>query len=252
MNIVAIIQARMSSSRLPGKVLLPLAGKSVLGHIVERISQSQLICNTIVATSVEPSDDPIAKFCSDNSINYFRGSLDDVLDRYYQASRAFNADAIVRVTADCPAIDPVILDSVITGYLAGGYDLYGLSGEFPDGLDCTVISFTALEKANSEALLSSEREHVGKYIENNSKLFKTGGLQLFHGLQAQRWTLDEPRDYELLTEIFEELYRPEMPFYTHDILRLLAKKPRLLALNEGITRNEGYIESLKRDKKKRD
>ena len=251
-NIVAIVQARMSSSRLPGKVLLPLVEKPVLGHIVERLAHSQLVGKTIVATSIESTDDPVAQFCADNKIHCFRGSLDDVLDRYYQASKSMSADVIVRITGDCPAIDPVVLDSVIAGYLAGSYDLYGLAGEFPDGLDCTVFSFSAIEKAWNDASLKSEREHVGPYIENNPNLFKTGGLHLFHGLEKQRWTLDEPRDYELLTEIFKELYRPGVPFYTHNILQLLEKKPELLIFNEGIIRNAGYIESLKEDEKKRD
>jgi spore coat polysaccharide biosynthesis protein SpsF (cytidylyltransferase family) len=247
MKVVAIIQARMNSARLPGKVLLPLAGKPVLKHIVDRLRNCQLLTQVVVATSNELSDVPVVEFCSSNQIDYYRGSLNDVLDRYYQAGKEIQADVIVRITGDCPLIDPVIVDAVIAGYLAGDYDLYGLTGEFPDGLDCTVFSFSAIEKAWNEASLKSEREHVGPYIENNPKLFKTGGLHLFHGLAAQRWTLDEPQDYELLTQIFDELYSPSIPFYSHDILQLMGKRPELPLLNHEITRNAGYIKSLQED-----
>lgn len=248
MNIVSIVQARMSSSRLPGKVLLPLAGKPVLGHIIERLEYSKLINKTIVATSTDKTDDPIVQFCIDNKIHHFRGSLHDVLDRYYQASKLTNADVIVRITGDCPAIDPVVLDSVISGYLAGSYDLYGLAGEFPDGLDCTVFSFSAIQEAWTNSSLKSEREHVCPYIEKNPNLFKTGGLHLFNGLEKHRWTLDEPEDYKFLNEIFEELYVPDTPFYAHNILQFLETRPELLKINEGIIRNAGYNKSLKEEK----
>jgi spore coat polysaccharide biosynthesis protein SpsF len=247
MTVVAIIQARMSSSRLPGKVLLPLANKPVLAHVVERLSYSRLIEKIVVATSVASSDDPIADFCHKNHILCFRGSLEDVLDRYYQTATQYHASAVVRITADCPVIDPVVVDAVITGFLSGNYDLFGLDGEFPDGLDCTVFSLSALKKARLNAKLKSEREHVGPYIENNPHHFQKGSIDIFKGLQLHRWTLDEPEDYLLLTEIFEQLYSPDSPFLTHDILQLIQKKPELLTLNQAIIRNEGYLKSIKND-----
>jgi len=243
-TVVAIIQARMSSSRLPGKVLKPLAGMPVLGHVVERLSYCRMVDNIVVATSLEASDDLIEDYCKKINVNVFRGSLDDVLDRYYQAAKIYQADPVVRITADCPAIDPVVVDAVITGFLAGNYDLYGLGGEFPDGLDCSVFSFSAIERAWKEARLKSEREHVGPYIENNPDLFKNGALKLFHGLSNQRWTLDEASDYELLTKIFEKLYRKNSPFMTHEVLNLLKADSSLYSINNGIVRNEGYIKSL--------
>ena len=202
MKVVAIIQARMSSSRLPGKVLMPLANKPVLAHIVERLSYCKMIDKIVVATTNEVSDDLVADYCEYNNIDCYRGSLEDVLDRYYQTAKIHHADPIVRITGDCPVIDPVVVDAVITGYLSGEYDCYGLGGEFPDGLDCTVFSFSAIEKAWKEAKLQSEREHVGPYIENNPHLFRNGALELFQGLSQQRWTLDELNDYELLSKIF--------------------------------------------------
>jgi len=246
-KVVAIIQARMSSSRLPGKVLMPLANKPVLMHIVERLSYCRMIEKIVVATTNKDSDHPVANYCADNNIDCYRGNLEDVLDRYYQTAKIFHADAIVRITGDCPVIDPVVVDAVIAGYLSGEYDLYGLGGEFPDGLDCTVFSFSAIEKAWKEAALKSEREHVGPYIENNPHLFQNGMLKLFQGLESQRWTLDEPKDYELLCKIFNKLYRPGSPFLTHEVLQFIKDNPELLKINAQIVRNEGFIKSLQED-----
>lgn len=248
MNTIAIIQARMSSTRLPGKVLLPLSGIPVLGHVVTRVKNCKTVKNVLVATSIDASDNHIAQYCNLTGIDCYRGSLLDVLDRYYECAKQANADAIVRITADCPAIDPVIVDAVVTGFLAGNYDYYSHGGEFPDGLDCEVISFSALEKAWKNANLPSEREHVCPYIHTNHKSeFKTGSLQLFNGLQHLRWTLDEPSDYELLKKIFNSLQRPSDPFLTNDILSLLMKHPEWLSINAEIPRNEGYQKSLDQD-----
>jgi len=248
MKVVAIIQARMSSSRLPGKVLMPLAGKPVLAHIVERLSYCKMIEEIVVATTDGSSDDLVADYCVDNNINCYRGSLEDVLDRYYQSARIHHADPVVRITGDCPVIDPVVVDAVITGYLSGEYDFYSLSGGFPDGLDCAVFSFSAIEKAWKEAKLQSEREHVGPYIENNPHLFRNGALELFQGLGKQRWTLDELSDFKLLSEIFDKLYRSDSPFLTHEILQFIQNNPELSQINSKIIRNEGYLQSLQEDK----
>lgn len=248
--ISAIIQARMSSTRLPGKVLLPLAGKPVLAHVLTRIYSCRTIDKIIVATSDDPSDDPIANYCLNEGIEVFRGSLSDVLDRYYQCARRFNSDTIVRLTADCPAIDPIVVDAVVTGFLAGNYDYYCLTGDFPDGLDCEVLSFSALKNAWLNAALPSEREHVCPYIYKNVlKQFKTGGLELFRDLKQMRWTLDERLDYELLENIFHGLYKDNKIFTTHQILNLLKNNPEWLSINNQIVRNEGYLTSLTKDNK---
>lgn len=248
MNVVAIIQARMSSTRLPGKVLMELAGKPVLEHVVSRIEACKTIQKIVVATSIDETDDAIEHWCRECDVVCYRGSLNDVLDRYYQAAVQNGADAIVRITADCPAIDPTIVDEVVSEYLAGGYEFFGLSGEFPDGLDCTVFSFPAIERAWKEAQLPSEREHVGPYIEKHPELFKSGGLRKFVGLSHHRWTLDEPRDLEFLQAVFERLYQAEPPFLAADVLALLEVEPELLRINGSIVRNEGYIKSLQLDK----
>ena len=247
MKVVAIIQARMGSSRLPGKVMMKLANKPVLAHIIERLSYCKMIEKIVVATTNEPSDDLVKNYCTNNKIECYRGNLEDVLDRYYHTAKIYHADPIVRITCDCPVIDPVVVDAIITGYLSGEYDCYGLGGKFPDGLDCTVYSFSALEKAWKEAKLKSEREHVGPYIEINLHLFKNGSLELFQNLDHHRWTLDVHNDYELLNKIFNALYRPDSPFLTNEILQFMKSNPNLSAINNKVVRNEGYIKSLQED-----
>lgn len=248
-NIVAIIQARMSSSRLPGKVLMDLAGKPVLAHVVGRIQACATIPQVAVATSTAQSDDAIQVWCDTAGVHCYRGNLQDVLDRYYQAALQYQAEVVVRITADCPAIDPTIVDDVVQAFLEGDYDCYGLSGEFPDGLDCTVFSFAALARAWREAKLPSEREHVGPYIENHPEIFKNGGMRKFTGMSHHRWTLDEPRDFAFLQNIFERLYRKDKPFLASDILGLLKREPELATINSNIVRNEGYLNSLIEDRK---
>ncbi len=246
MNIVAIIQARMTSSRLPNKVLKPLAGKPVLEHIVNRLKNCKTLNAIVVATSTDSSDDAIAAWCEATRVNCYRGSLNDVLDRYYQAATQYNADAVVRITGDCPVIDPEIVDEVVNGYLVGQWDSYSLAGDFPDGLDCQVFWYKALAKAWAEATLPSEREHVGPYIEKtHPDLFATGNLVKFQNLAHHRWTLDEPRDYAFLQEVFQRLYIEERPFLTRDILALLEREPHLSKINCDIVRNEGYLKSIR-------
>ncbi len=133
MKVVAIVQARMSSSRLPGKVLFPLAEKPVLAHVIERLQSCKSLDDLVLATSIEHEDDAIEQWCNANRVHCFRGSLNDVLDRYYQAATQHKADVIVRITADCPLIDPMIVDEVVEAFLAGNFDAYSLAGEFPDG-----------------------------------------------------------------------------------------------------------------------
>ena len=249
MNIVAIIQARMSSSRLPGKVLMPLAGTPVLGHVVSRIQRCRTINQVVVATSTDPSDDAIEAWCRLEGVRCHRGSLHDVLDRFQQAAEAEHADAIVRITADCPAIDPEIVDTVVRDFIAGGFDCYGLGGEFPDGLDCTVFAASALARAWHEAKLPSEREHVGPYIEKHPEWFHNGALFRFSGQSHHRWTLDEPRDLAFLQAVFCRLHRPgEAPFGADAVLALLEREPALTRINSLIVRNAGYIKSLAADK----
>lgn len=250
MNVISFIQARMSSKRLPNKVLLPLAGKSVLENIYSRLEFCKTLNKIVVATSGDQSDDTIVKMCKSKNIEYFQGDLTDVLDRYYKAATLYKADVVVRITGDCPVIDPSIVDEVVNNYLKNDYDFYSLSGEFPDGLDCQVFKYSALEKSWKEAKLQSDREHVGTYIEKTCpNLFKTGGLIKFKNLSHHRWTLDEKKDYIFLKEIFSRLFNKDKPFLTNDILKLLHQEPELMNINKDIMRNEGYQQSLKDERR---
>jgi spore coat polysaccharide biosynthesis protein SpsF (cytidylyltransferase family) len=171
-----------------------------------------------------------------------------VLDRYYRCALQARADAVVRITADCPALDPTIVDEVVRGFRRGTFDLFYLGGEFPDGLDCGVFGFSALERAWREATLKSEREHVGPYIVNHPEWFRLGSLEKFKGLSHHRWTLDEPRDLQFLQMIFHRLQRSNgQPFLARDILDLLEREPGLMLFNEGIVRNEGLLKSQAED-----
>ncbi|KKG07363.1 cytidylyltransferase domain-containing protein [Methanosarcina sp. 2.H.A.1B.4] len=254
MHTVAVIQARMGSTRLPGKVMLEISGKPILWHVANRVSKSQLIDGFVVATTTNHEDNDIEKFCKENGISVFRGSEDDVLDRYYLCAKKFNIENIIRITADCPLHDPSVIDLVIEKYRRGNYDYISNIDPptYPDGIDVEIFSFEALEKAWSNASLVSEREHVTPYIRKHKDLFKVGNVENVKDLSAHRWTLDQVEDFELIKQIygaFKEL-DSEM-FYMTDILKLLDEYPELVSINSDIKRNAGYIKSLNKDKVKK-
>jgi spore coat polysaccharide biosynthesis protein SpsF len=246
-KIIAIIQARMSSSRLPGKVLINIEGKSVLEHVYDRVKHAESIDEIIVATSLNQEDDAIEDLCQSKKINIFRGSLDDVLGRFYQCAKENNASHVLRITADCPMLDPKILSHVISVGSLNNFDCYGIGGSFPDGLDCTLLSMHALSEAFFNAHLDSDREHVCPYIERNPNKFKCGSYNPFSNHQHLRWTLDEERDLQFIKKIYKSLYSPDKIFYSDDILKLLSQNPELTKINSNIIRNEGYLKSLKKD-----
>ena len=246
-KVVAIIQARMGSTRLPGKVLMDIAGKPMLWHVIERVKRCKKIDSVVVATTSKEEDKAVIELAKKCGVDTFAGSEEDVLDRYYQAAKKFDADPVVRITADCPVIDPQIVDEVINKYTEGGYDVCGLSGKFPDGLDVSIFSFNALEDTWRNAKLPSEKEHVGPYMGKHPEKFKLGEYVKFDNLGHYRWSVDEERDLRFIQEIFSRLYKPGDIFLTGDILNLLEREPDLLKINAGIIRNEGYIKSLKED-----
>jgi spore coat polysaccharide biosynthesis protein SpsF (cytidylyltransferase family) len=239
----------MSSTRLPGKVLMDIKGRPMLWHVVHRVCQSKLLDETLVATSDNALDDSIAEFCEQEGIRCFRGSEGDVLDRYHQAARWVGAHAIVRVTADCPLIDPVVLDKVVAVYLDGEYEYVSnaLERTYPDGLDTEVFSFKALEKAWREATLSSEREHVTPYIWKNEEISRLRQVIQEPDLSSFRWTVDEPEDMQFVRKVYDHLYQPGEIFLMQDVVKLLEGHPGLLAINPGFGTNEGYIRSLQED-----
>ena len=251
-NIVAIIQARMGSNRLPGKVLMDINGKPMLWQVIERVKNAKNINFIVVATTNNHEDNKIIRLANELNVKVFTGSEDDVLDRYYLTAKKFKIDTIVRITADCPLIDPKIIDKMINKYLNNknlDYMGMGKPNLCPDGLDTELFSFKALKKAWMEAKLTSEREHVTPYIKKNKQKFNIGyAFKPKNDYSNFRWTVDEEKDLKFVTEVYKNLHNPKKLFYTKDILNLLKRKPNLLKINQGIIRNEGYLKSLKEDR----
>lgn len=251
MRIISIIQARISSTRLPNKVLLNLEGKTVLEHVVSRVAQAQRVSGVVVATTIKKEDLAIVKMCAGLGYSVFCGSENDVLDRFYQAARLFEADHLVRITADCPMMDPALIDQVVRLHLDAGSDYTSniLEETFPDGEDIEVFTFKALKTAWERADLTSEREHVTPFIQKHGDLFKLTNLKSPHNLGGKRWTIDNDEDYEFLKIVFGALY-PQNPFFgMDDVLRVLEQHPEWERINTHVARNEGYQKSLMEDKK---
>ncbi|MDE3019863.1 MAG: glycosyltransferase family protein [Nitrospirota bacterium] len=247
MTVTAIIQARMGSSRLPGKVLAPILGQPMLWHMLQRLKHAARLGQILVATTDKPEDRPITELAASLGIASFTGSEQDVLDRYYRAARTVNADPIVRLTADCPLIDPHLVDQVVEEFVAHRCDHAALAGTYPDGLDTEIVTFEALSTAWREAVLPSEREHVTPFIWTRPERFRLRQIRSTEDYSVHRWTVDDPRDLELVRAIFGELYQEGRLFFMRDVLSLLARRPDLAAINRGITRNEGYRKSLQED-----
>ena len=247
--ILGILQARMGSSRLPGKVLLPLAGAPMLLRQVERLRRVRRIDALVVATSSDPSDEPIAALCREQGIDCARGSLNDVLERFYRAAGERDATHVVRLTGDCPLTDPAVIDRLVEFYLAGGYDYASnaLEPSYPDGLDAEVFSMAALTTAHREAELPSDREHVTRFIHRRPERFRAGVLRCERDLSALRWTVDEPEDYRFAAAVYERLFPSRPAFGMQDVLDLLEREPALGRLNHMHERNAGAISAARRD-----
>lgn len=250
MQPVAIIQARMGSRRLPGKVLRQICGKPLLWHIVQRVRQVRMIERVLVATSGLPQDQPIRSFCEREGIPCFAGSELDVLDRFYQAVQENSADPIIRLTGDCPFADPQVISKLLILFSTGQYDHVGVAtgagalflqgGQYPDGLDCECFTRSALEKAWSEAVLSSDREHVTPFIWRNPKRFRTGHLKADGDYGHHRWVVDNEADFAVINRVYKALYPENEFFLMQDILQFLAGHPELVELNQSFIGLEGY------------
>jgi spore coat polysaccharide biosynthesis protein SpsF (cytidylyltransferase family) len=245
----AIIQARMTSTRLPGKVLKPIMGKPMLSYMIERLRFCKYLDAIIIATTTNAEDEPIVAFSESESLPFYRGSEEDVLDRYYQTARTFGVEHILRVTSDCPLVDPALCDRVIETYRKEGVDFVHTGPTFAEGLDCEIFSFKALVRAWREAGLKSEREHMTLYLHNHPELFRKTTLINETDDSGYRFTVDEEADYLVVKAIFEGLYRPgRSPFSAQDIKMFLDDHPSLFSLNTRIVRNEGLIISLRDDR----
>ncbi len=246
--ILCIVQARSSSTRLPGKVLKPLLGQPMILRELERLRRSARIDKIVLATSRDKSDTELARIVAESGVEVYCGSLDDVLDRYYQCARKYQPEHVVRITGDCPVIDWRIVDAVIDKHLTEGNDYTSTSEEYPDGLDTEVVRFSALEQAWEDARMASEREHVTLYIRNHAEKFKCEQKECEQKLNHLRWTVDESQDFELIRQVYEELYPIHADFTMQEILQLMERRPEMSAVNQDIRRNEGLLKSLREDK----
>lgn len=235
MRIEAFVQARMGSTRLPGKVLKEVLGKPLLEFLVERLSQSQEINDIVILTSDQPEDDVIASYCKKKNLLCFRGSKDDVLDRFYRAAVIRHPEGIVRITSDCPLIDPDIIDQVVKvfrqDYPNVDYVSNSLERTFPRGLDVEVFSFQALEQTFQNAWKPEEREHVTVYLHRHPEIFYLRNLTHQPSLANHRWTVDTPEDFVLIRLILEHLYPDNPQFRLKDIVHLLDQNPTWSQIN---------------------
>lgn len=251
MKTVAIIQARMGSSRLPGKVLMTVGGRELLSYMLERVKAAKSVTTALIATTKDPKDDPIVAFCERNKIPYFRGDENDVLDRYYQAALTVNPGTVVRLTSDCPLIDPKIIDQVVETHHALGNDYTANTappvGTYPDGMDVEVFSFKALERAWKEAKLPSEREHVTFYLWKTG-LFKTSRVDLKESLSNFRLTVDYPEDLAVVTAVLDALHKKNPLFTMQEVVAFLNANPKIKERNAAIGWNQGWKPALEKDK----
>lgn len=238
MKNAVIMQARVGSSRLHAKVLKELCGKTVLEHDVERIRQSKKVDDIIIATTTNEEDIAIVEVAQKCGAKVFRGSEQDVLDRYYQAAKEFNVENIIRITSDCPLIDPFVIDEVIEAYENGNYDIItNVPNEwetmsYPRGLDLEIFPFSWLEKAWTEATDQYDREHVSPYIYDNAKI--RFYYKYDKDYSMYRWTLDTPEDWELIRKIYEHFYHGEHDFYFEDIVEYMKANPEIANINSNV------------------
>jgi spore coat polysaccharide biosynthesis protein SpsF len=234
-KVVAIVQARMGSTRLPGKVLMDLEGKTVLARVIERLQRAERIDELLIATTDNPADDAIVAECRKVPVAVSRGDQDDVLDRYFRAAQLAKADVVVRITSDCPLIDPQVTDKTISAFLESKPDYASnvIDRTYPRGLDTEVISMKALERAWRQAGKRYEREHVTPYVYEHPEEFKLVSVTGPENYSSHRWTLDTPEDLEFLRAVYRHLSDRET-FSGRDVLDLLEQHPELIELNRSV------------------
>jgi spore coat polysaccharide biosynthesis protein SpsF len=261
-HVIAIIQGRMSSSRLPGKILADIAGQPMLSRVYGRTSRAATVTETVFATTTDSTDDPVAEYCDFAGIPITRGDLHDVLDRYYQTAKEFNADVVVRITADCPVIDPLLIDDCVNTLLDGSYDFVcnrlpsPFGRTYPIGLDTEVCTFAALETAWNDAKETFHREHVMPYLYEEVELsavsrqlsegvsprgFKIAQLHHTTDFGDYRWTVDTPEDLEFMQQLYAR-FNERDDFSWKDVLRVVHDDPELAAINSTVKHKTLYDE----------
>lgn len=230
MKVIIIIQARMGSTRLPGKSLMMVKDKPLIGYVIDNLKDISCVDEIILATTTSPKDNPLARYVQSRGVSIYRGSETDVLDRYYEAAKARQGDVIIRITGDCPLIDPRIIEQAFKKFKAGRYDYLSntLKRTYPRGLDVEIFTFRVLEEAAREATEPAEREHVTPFIYNRPDRFKLGSLTGRPDLSNHRWTVDTQEDLDLITAIIEGV---EQPRTTKHILQLFKRHPELMKIN---------------------
>lgn len=259
----AIIQARMNSTRLPGKVMMKIDDEPMLSHVIRQTLASKMIDDVIIATTTSFDDKIIVDFCKKNHLRYFVGSSDDVLDRFYQCAKKFKCDPVIRISADSPLIDPTIIDRVLTKFLNNSYDYISNNIEkvktkwihstcnFPIGTVVEISSFDCLKHVWKNSKLASEREHVFSYVQSNSKLFLLSNIKSRKKLSHIRITVDKKNDLKFIRKLFSYLPKNKHKITIKDIEKIVLANPKLIDLNKNTVFDEGYKKSLNKDKKTR-
>lgn len=243
MSVNAIIQARCGSTRFPNKVFALIDGKPLIWHVVNRLKYATKIDDIIVATTVSEKDDKIEEWCKENNVHCFRGSEENVLNRYYSASEAFPSDYVVRITADDPFKEPKVIDAVITKLIEEGYDhvTNNLPPSFPEGLDCEAFKKSALDRSEKEAETAFEREHVTQYIYHHPEIFKIGNVSNPENLSYLRWTVDKDVDFEMVKAVYAHRNPANKGILLMDeILELLKANPEIEKINSEVERSAMY------------
>ena len=254
-KILVVIQARKNSSRLPGKIFLPLSGKPLLYRMYERVCGSVSDKQVVIATTTDKSDDVTSDLCKEYDMNFFRGHPDDLLDRHYKAGVEYETDAVIKIPSDCPLICPDVIDNVINFYKINKNEFDFVSNlhpaTYPDGQDVEIIPMEILKQAWTEAKKDFEREHTTPFIWERPERFRTGNVEWETGLDlsmSYRLTIDYPEDYEFIKRVYEELYDEKKMFKLCDIMKLLDRKPEIKKINEmynGVNWYRNHLSELK-------
>ncbi|MFX1282102.1 MAG: cytidylyltransferase domain-containing protein [Promethearchaeota archaeon] len=255
-NIIAIIQARTGSTRLPNKVMKTINGITILELMINRVTPCKLLRKVVVATTTNKQDLPIINLCDKLDVDSYQGNEEDVLDRFYQCAKLYTPEAIIRLTSDCPLIDSQWIDKLIQFYLdhKNEYDYFSncLEPTLPDGLDVELIPFRTLKKAWGEAKKGYEREHVSPYIYKNPNLFRLASLRNDVDYSYHRWTLDTPEDFEFIKAVYNHFFeKGEQTFHMKDILDFLIKNPHIMAINSDSKRNWKFLKQIQEDEERR-